>query len=70
MVGCNRELRVLNSARKSMPTLDYVSIIRSVYGDRRAMLAAACGTALTAGLSAFCSKLNRLRLAVPGEGSR
>jgi len=44
---------VLNSARKSMPTLDYVSVIRSVYSDRAAMLAAACGTALIAGLSAY-----------------
>ncbi|HTN63661.1 MAG TPA: EAL domain-containing protein [Devosia sp.] len=44
---------MLNSARKSMPTLDYVSIIRSVYGDRRAMLAGTFATALTCGLSAF-----------------
>jgi diguanylate cyclase (GGDEF)-like protein len=39
-----------------MPALDYVSIIRSVYGDRKAMLAAACGTALAAGLSAYKSQ--------------
>jgi len=36
-----------------MPALDYVSIIRSVYGDRRAMLAGAWGTALAAGASAY-----------------
>jgi diguanylate cyclase (GGDEF)-like protein len=39
-----------------MPALDYVSIIRSVYRDRRAMMAAACGTALAAGLSAYKSQ--------------
>ena len=39
-----------------MPALDYVSIIRSVYRDRRAMLAAACGTALAAGLCAYNSQ--------------
>ena len=34
-------------------------------------VAKACSTAaLTAGLSVFCSKLNRFRLATPGEGSR
>ena len=47
---------MLNSARNTMPTLDYVSIIRSVYRDRQAMLAAAGGTALTAGLSAYKSQ--------------
>ena len=36
-----------------MPALDYVSIIRSVYGDRRAMLAGAFASALTAGLTAY-----------------
>ena len=56
MGDCNRKARVLTSARKSMPTIDYVSIIRSVYGDRRAMLAAACGTSLVAGLSAYKSQ--------------
>ncbi len=39
-----------------MPALDYVSIIRSVYRDRRAMLAAAWGTALAAALSAYKSQ--------------
>ncbi|KKB85655.1 hypothetical protein VW29_06445 [Devosia limi DSM 17137] len=36
-----------------MPTLDYVSIVRSVYGDRRALLAGAFASALAAGLSAY-----------------
>ena len=39
-----------------MPALDYVSIIRSVYRDRQAMFAAACGTALAAGLTAYKSQ--------------
>ena len=47
---------MLTSARKTLPALDYVSIIRSVYNDRRALLAAALGTALAAGLSAFKSQ--------------
>jgi diguanylate cyclase (GGDEF)-like protein len=62
---------VLTSARKSMPTIDYVSIIRSVYGDRRAMLAAAFATALTAGLSAYRSQslpLLAIALAFVGMG--
>ncbi len=53
MTGLEKEARVLNSARKSMPTLDYVSIIRSVYGDRRAMLAGAFASAAAAGLTAY-----------------
>lgn len=52
----NKGNRVFTSARKTMPALDYVSIIRSVYNDRRAMLAAALGTALAAGLSAYKSQ--------------
>ena len=44
---------MLNSARKSMPTLDYVSIIRSVYGDRRAMLAGVFASAFAAGLTGY-----------------
>jgi diguanylate cyclase (GGDEF)-like protein len=44
---------VFTSARKTMPALDYVSIIRSVYGDRRAMLAGAFASAFAAGLSAY-----------------
>lgn len=43
----------LTSARKTMPPVDYVSIIRSVYGDRRAMLAGAFASAFAAGLSAY-----------------
>jgi len=46
---------VLTSARKTMPALDYVSIIRSVYGDRRAMLAGVVASALTAALTAYRS---------------
>ncbi|MET3897734.1 diguanylate cyclase (GGDEF)-like protein [Devosia sp. UYZn731] len=53
MGGHNKEARVLNSARKSMPTLDYVSIVRSVYGDRRALLAGAFASASAAGLTAY-----------------
>nr|MBF0682153.1 EAL domain-containing protein [Pseudomonas sp.] len=47
---------VLTSARRTMPALDYVSIIRSVYGDRRAMLAGAIASAFAAGLSAYKSQ--------------
>jgi len=39
-----------------MPALDYVSIIRSVYGDRRAMLAGSVASALTAALTAYRSQ--------------
>ena len=39
-----------------MPALDYVSIIRSVYGDRRAMLAGSFASALTAALTAYRSQ--------------
>lgn len=35
-----------------MPALDYVSIIRSVHGDRRSMLAGVLATAIIAGLTA------------------
>lgn len=42
---------MLTSARKTMPALDYVSIIRSVYGDRRALLAGACASAAAAAIS-------------------
>ncbi|WP_332689041.1 putative bifunctional diguanylate cyclase/phosphodiesterase [Devosia sp.] len=44
---------MFTSARKTTPALDYVSIIRSVYGDRRAMLAGAFASAFAAGLSAY-----------------
>ncbi|HEY8576475.1 MAG TPA: EAL domain-containing protein [Devosia sp.] len=36
-----------------MPALDYVSVIRSVYADRGAMLAGAFASAFAAGISAF-----------------
>ena len=36
-----------------MPALDYVSIIRSVYGDERAMLAGTFASVLMAGITAF-----------------
>ncbi|SMQ86060.1 diguanylate cyclase/phosphodiesterase [Devosia lucknowensis] len=36
-----------------MPSLDYVSIIRSVYGDRGAMLAGSVASAFAAGLTAW-----------------
>jgi len=36
-----------------MPALDYVSIIRSVYGDRRAMLAGTFASGLAAGATAY-----------------
>lgn len=44
---------MLKSARKTMPALDYVSIIRSVYGDRRQMLLGAFASAAVAAVSAF-----------------
>lgn len=42
---------MLISARKTIPALDYVSLIRSVYGDRRALLAGACASAGAAAMS-------------------
>jgi len=39
-----------------MPALDYVSIVRSVYGDRVAMLAGAFASGLTAALTAWRSQ--------------
>jgi len=39
-----------------MPALDYVSIVRSVYGDRGAMLAGAFASGLTAALTAWRSQ--------------
>ena len=44
---------MLTSARKTMPPLDYVSVIRSVYADRREMLLGAFASAGLAALSAF-----------------
>ena len=45
--------RVFSSARNTMPALDYVSIIRSVYGDQRAMLAGVIASACAAALCAY-----------------
>jgi len=39
-----------------MPALDYVSIIRSVYGDRKAMLGGVFATAVTSGLAAYTTQ--------------
>ncbi|MBU1305685.1 MAG: EAL domain-containing protein, partial [Alphaproteobacteria bacterium] len=44
---------MFTSARKTMPALDYVSIMRSVYGDRRAMLAGAIASAIIGAMSAY-----------------
>ena len=43
---------MFHSARTTMPALDYVSIIRSVYTDRRAMLAGVFASAVAAGMGA------------------
>jgi len=53
---------VLTSARKTMPALDYVSIIRSVYGDRRAMLAGTFTSVLMAGMTAYKTQSSALFL--------
>ena len=39
-----------------MPAIDYVSIVRSVYGDRRALIFGAVASAITAGLSALTTQ--------------
>ncbi|WP_297110441.1 EAL domain-containing protein [uncultured Devosia sp.] len=39
-----------------MPALDYVSIVRSVYGDRAAMLGGVFATATTSGLAAYSTQ--------------
>ncbi|WIY52770.1 EAL domain-containing protein [Devosia sp. YIM 151766] len=44
---------MLTSARKTMPALDYVSIIRSVYSERGAMLLGAISSAAVAAISSF-----------------
>ncbi|GHA24053.1 diguanylate cyclase [Devosia pacifica] len=44
---------MLTSARKTMPAIDYVSIVRSVYGDRRALLFGALASASAAAVSAY-----------------
>ena len=40
-------------ASKSMPAIDYVSMVRAVYGDRRAMLVAVLSCAVASGASAY-----------------
>ncbi|MDR3475607.1 MAG: EAL domain-containing protein [Devosia sp.] len=40
-------------ARKSMPAIDYVSIVRSVYTDRRALAVGAAGCALSTAATAY-----------------
>ena len=45
-----------------MPALDYVSIIRSVYGDRRAMLLGTFTAALAAALTAHSASSPALAL--------
>src|SRR4051794_31650815 len=40
-------------ASKSMPAIDYVSMVTSVYKDRRAMVMASVGCAIGAGASAY-----------------
>ncbi|NMA98317.1 MAG: diguanylate cyclase, partial [Phyllobacteriaceae bacterium] len=44
---------MLTSARKTMPALDYVSIIRSVYNDQRTLLLGALASAAVAVISAY-----------------
>jgi diguanylate cyclase (GGDEF)-like protein len=44
-----RNWRVFTPARKSMPAIDYVSIVRSVYNDRRAMVVGALGCVVCTG---------------------
>jgi diguanylate cyclase (GGDEF)-like protein len=40
-------------ASKSMPAIDYVSMVRSVYGDRRATLMATLSSAIASGAAAY-----------------
>ncbi|OJX46407.1 EAL domain-containing protein [Devosia sp. 66-22] len=44
---------MLEPASKSMPAIDYVSMVRAVYGDRRATLVATLASAVGAGAAAF-----------------
>jgi diguanylate cyclase (GGDEF)-like protein len=46
---------MLTSARKKMPAIDYVSIVRSVYNDKRALLMGALAGAVAAGAAAYKS---------------
>src|SRR5690606_12623615 len=49
----NLRVFMFEPASKSMPAIDYVSMVRSVYGDRRAMFVAVLSCALGAGASAY-----------------
>ena len=40
-------------ASKSMPAIDYVSMVRAVYGDRRATLVATLASAVASGTAAY-----------------
>ena len=40
-------------ASKSLPAIDYVSMVRAVYGDRRATLVASLSSAIAAGAAAY-----------------
>ncbi|MDB5562655.1 MAG: diguanylate cyclase [Hyphomicrobiales bacterium] len=44
---------MFTAARKSMPAIDYVSIVRSVYKDRRGMVFGTLASALGAGAAAY-----------------
>ena len=44
---------MLEPASKSMPAIDYVSMVRAVYGDRRATLVATLSSAVGAGAAAY-----------------
>ena len=44
---------MFEQASKSMPAIDYVSMVRAVYGDRRAMLVAVLSCALGSGAAAY-----------------
>jgi diguanylate cyclase (GGDEF)-like protein len=46
---------VFNPARKSMPAIDYVSIVKSLYTDRRAMVMAAMACIVGSGLTAYAA---------------
>jgi threonine dehydrogenase-like Zn-dependent dehydrogenase len=42
---------VFTSARRSMPAIDYVSIVKSVYTDRRAMVMGSSACIVGAGVT-------------------
>ena len=54
------------SARKSMPAIDYVSIVKSVYTDRRAMVMGALACTIGAGVTAFKADSMALWIVVVG----